>query len=149
VLLLLQCSGPDGGGGDQAATSVGGLDWMTDVDRAMSIAANQDRPIFMFFTGSDWCGWCKRLSGNVLTKPEFKDYAEDQLVLLMLDFPRRIQQSPETQRANSNLAKRYGVRGFPTIILTDETGQEIARTGYKHMSAAQYVQHLKSLLRSS
>ena len=35
--------------------------WLTDLAAAKKQAAADKKPILMFFTGSDWCGWCKKI----------------------------------------------------------------------------------------
>ncbi len=131
---------------ESGVISEGGINWITDVKTAQATAATEGKPIFAFFTGSDWCGWCKRLEAQVFSHKEFQDYARENLVMLMLDFPRRSAQAPAQRRANESMAKQYGVRGFPTIVLTGENGREIGRTGFQQMNPAQYVEHLKKLL---
>ena len=49
------------------------LEWHTDVNKAINISLQNGKPLFFFFTGSDWCGWCKRLQKEVFFKPEFAD----------------------------------------------------------------------------
>jgi thiol-disulfide isomerase/thioredoxin len=75
------------------------------------------KPIFAFFTGSDWCGWCKRLQANVFAKQAFIDWANANVILLELDFPRGKSLSPELTKQNSELQQALGVRGYPTIWL--------------------------------
>ena len=41
------------------------LVWHTDIKEAMGLAKKEDKPLFLFFTGSDWCGWCIRLQKEV------------------------------------------------------------------------------------
>ena len=71
------------------------------------------------FTGSDWCGWCKRLSAAVFVKPEFKKWADDNVVLLELDFPRRKKLPDEIMQQNAGLQRAFKVRGYPTIWVFD------------------------------
>lgn len=123
--------------------------WITDFDQAVALAGKLDRYILINFTGSDWCSWCFRLRDEVFTQPAFLDYAKANLILLKLDFPRRIQLPPAEQRANEALAQRFGIQGFPTIVLVDSKGEEITRTGYQYGGAENYVKHLKELLGES
>jgi thioredoxin-related protein len=95
------------------------------------------------FTGSDWCGWCIKLKKEVFSQEAFQEYAESELVLVELDFPRNKLQSDELKAQNQALAQKYGVRGFPTIILLSPEGELIARTGYRPGGAEAYVAHLK------
>lgn len=133
---------------DEAMDSPGAYngEWLTDFGKANEIAKELNRPILVNFTGSDWCGWCIKLSNEVFTKEAFQQYANDSLVLLKLDFPRKIPQTPEVKAANEKLARDFGVEGFPTIVLLDTKGKEINRTGYQPGGAEAYVKHLKELL---
>lgn len=91
------------------------LVWHTNFNEAKRIAEEQKKPLLMFFTGSDWCGWCKRLQSEVFTKSEFTDWASENVVLLELDFPRTKELDKDTQMQNYFLQQKLGVRGFPTI----------------------------------
>jgi protein disulfide-isomerase len=35
------------------------------------------KPLLLFFTGSDWCGWCIRLQKRGFKTPEFATYKEN------------------------------------------------------------------------
>lgn len=48
------------------------LVWHTNVKEAIDLAKKEDKPLFLFFTGSDWCGWCIRLQKEVFKTPEFE-----------------------------------------------------------------------------
>lgn len=122
------------------------LVWLTEYNQALKTAAEQGRPVFIDFTGSDWCHWCIKLDKEVFSQPEFKAYAREKLVLLKLDFPRSIPQSPAVKAANQALAEKYNIEGYPTIVLTDASGNEIQRTGYQAGGAQKYVAHLQNLL---
>ena len=52
----------------------GDLEWHTDLNKAIEISIESEKPLFMFFTGSDWCGWCIRLQ-SVLT--DFVKWAKE------------------------------------------------------------------------
>ncbi len=124
------------------------LTWLDNLEKAQEIAKEKALPIFVDFTGSDWCGWCIKLTEEIFSQEEFIQYSTENLVLVKLDFPRAIPQTPETKAYNENLAKKYGIRGFPTILLLDSEGQVIAQTGYQYGGAAKYVEHLQELLKT-
>ena len=90
------------------------LVWHTDLNKAINISVKTEKPLFMFFTGSDWCGWCKRLVKEVFVKPEFATWATNNVVLVELDFPRRTKLPEATQKQNRELAQLFGVRSYPT-----------------------------------
>ena len=121
--------------------------WTEDLDLAMKYAARTKRPIVLDFTGSDWCGWCIRLHDEVFSKDAFKDYADKNLVLVAIDFPRNKKLPDDIKRRNSKLAARYGVRGFPTIVILDSTGEkELGRTGYVRGGPAAFIAGVKKII---
>ena len=91
------------------------LEWHTDVNKAIKTSLATGKPLFFFFTGSDWCGWCKRLVREVFVKPEFAAWASKNAVLVELDFPRMTKLPEATQKQNRELNQMFGVKGFPTI----------------------------------
>jgi protein disulfide-isomerase len=91
------------------------LVWHTDVNKAINISVQTGKPLFFFFTGSDWCGWCKKLVREVFVKPEFTIWATKNVVLVELDFPRRTPISENLKKQNRELGQMFGVRGYPTI----------------------------------
>lgn len=91
------------------------LTWLTDINQASSLSASTKKPIFAFFTGSDWCGWCHKLQREVFAKPEFVSWAKNNVILLELDFPRKKQLPDNLRQQNQSLQQFFGVKGFPTI----------------------------------
>lgn len=113
------------------------LTWQTDINKAMEISKKSKKPMLLFFTGSDWCGWCIRLQKEVLKTPEFAKWAKDNVVLVELDFPRRTAQQPEIQKQNMELQQALGVRGYPTVWFVNATKkdgkinlEQLGSTGY-------------------
>jgi len=122
------------------------LNWENNLDQAIQQAKKENKAVLVNFTGSDWCIWCKRLSSEVFQQKAFKEYADKSLVLVMLDFPRDKQQTPETQNYNRSLAEKYGIQGFPTILIFNGQGKLVAQTGYQPGGPEKYVEHIKSYL---
>ncbi|MBS1636156.1 MAG: thioredoxin family protein [Bacteroidetes bacterium] len=91
------------------------LVWYTDIMKANEVSVATHKPLFALFTGSDWCGWCKRLQSTVLSKPAFIEWANKNVVLVELDFPRSKAQSPELMQQNQGLQQAFKVQGYPTI----------------------------------
>ena len=97
------------------------IEWHTDVNKAVNISVETGKPLFFFFTGSDWCGWCKKLVKEVFVKQEFKAWAEKNAILVELDFPRRTPISDDLKKQNRELGNMFGVRGYPTGWLVTPT----------------------------
>lgn len=121
--------------------------WLTDFEAAVAKAETEKKPLLVNFTGSDWCGWCIRLDKEVFSKPVFKEYAARELVLVEIDFPRRKEKlSEELKIQNKKLAERFGVRGYPTILLLSADESLIGKTGYKEGGAEAYIAHIKKMI---
>lgn len=106
--------------------------WMVDLEKAYAESKKSGKPILANFTGSDWCGWCKRLDKSVFHQPGFDKWAKDNVVLLELDFPRRFKLPTEIATQNRSLQQSFGVRGYPTIWLFDaekDSGGQFSFTG--------------------
>jgi thioredoxin-related protein len=91
------------------------LKWETDINKAISVSNKTKKPMLLFFTGSDWCGWCIRLQKEVLKTPEFATWAKKNVVLVELDYPRSKPQSDIIKNQNNGLQQIFGIQGFPTI----------------------------------
>lgn len=107
------------------------LNWISDFDQAKAIAKKENKPILIFFTGSDWCGLCKLLDKDFFASEKFKRIADEKLVLYKADFPRRTDLISEKQKEmNQQLDKKYSKsrrqRVFPTIVLIDKNGKELS-----------------------
>ncbi|UFH35971.1 thioredoxin family protein [Flavobacterium acetivorans] len=99
------------------------LVWHTDVNKAIEISKKSKKPLLLFFTGSDWCGWCIRLQKEVLKTAEFEKWAKENVVLVELDYPRRTPQTPEIKKQNDELQKAFGIQGYPTIHFAKVTNK--------------------------
>ena len=112
--------------------------WLVNLEEAYNESKKTGKPIMANFTGSDWCGWCKRLTKDVFVKPAFKKWADKNVVLLELDFPRRKSLPADLKSQNSGLQQAFKVRGYPSIWVfemdKDAAGQvnlnALGKTGY-------------------
>jgi len=112
--------------------------WETNVEKAAQLAMKTNKPLLLFFTGSDWCGWCIRLQKEVLKTAEFANWAQENAVLVELDFPRRTPQQPEIQQQNSALQQMFQVQGYPTIWFA-KPGIKDGKISLDRMGSTGYV----------
>ena len=128
-------------GASPAAVAAG--NWMTDYEAAKAKAAAENKDLLMDFTGSDWCGWCIRLKDEVFDREAFSSKVGDDFILVELDFPEDTSKVPaETREQNKNLAIKYSVSSYPTIVLADSKGRPYAQTGYQPGGPEKYLEHL-------
>ncbi len=125
-----------------ASSALAGAEWQTDYARALEKAKAENKRVLLDFTGSDWCGPCIELRKRVLSRPDFAAYAEKNLILVEIDYPKRKEQSARLKTQNEKLSTQYGIdeKGFPTIVLLDSNGK-VARefTGYDGSTAADLI----------
>ncbi|MFM2199777.1 MAG: hypothetical protein RLZZ505_3209 [Verrucomicrobiota bacterium] len=130
-----------------AASMAAESGWLTDYEAAKKQAKEENKPILINFTGTDWCGWCIRIEKEVFSKDEFKAYAKENLVLMEVDFPEKKKQTDEVKAQNKALDKEFKIEGYPTIFLIDSEGKKLSEDiGYREGGAQAYVDHLKELL---
>lgn len=121
-------------------------EWLTDFEAAKQLARQHNKDLLINFAGSDWCYWCKRLDAEVLMDAAFVIPAQEDFVFVLIDFPAdRSGQSQSLQKQNQQLAQRFAIEGYPTIILADADGNPYARTGYQQGGGKAYLEHIRRL----
>jgi thioredoxin-related protein len=121
--------------------------WLSDHGAATLRRAAENKPILMLFTGSDWCPACQNLQSNVFLKAEFTSYADANLILLEVDFPKKRPVPTKEKQARESLANSYGITSYPTMILLDTKGQEAIRIRYSGATAKEFVTVLDEYVR--
>ncbi|MQP52642.1 MULTISPECIES: thioredoxin fold domain-containing protein [unclassified Flavobacterium] len=116
-----------------------GLTWHTDMSKASEISMKENKPMFLFFTGSDWCGWCIRLQKEVFKTPEFIKWAKESVVLVELDFPRKNNQTDAVKAQNAQLQQQLQVRGYPTVWFVTATKTADAKLNLNALGSSGYV----------
>ncbi len=119
--------------------------WLTDFKKAQDEAKSNKKLLLVDFTGSDWCGWCIRLDKEVFSKSEFREYASKNLILMEVDFPKGKELSGPERTQNEELARRFGIQGFPTIVVLDGDGKRIGELGYMAGGPSAFIAELDKL----
>lgn len=114
------------------------LVWETNLEKASQVSMKTKKPLLLFFTGSDWCGWCIRLQKEVLKTPEFTAWAKENVILVELDFPRKTPQTPEMQKQNMELQQLFEVRGYPTVWFAKPSKKD-GKVNLEKMGSTGYV----------
>jgi protein disulfide-isomerase len=127
------------------SASAESLEWQTDLPKAQAQAKAEKKLVMLDFTGSDWCGWCIKLNNEVFSKPEFTAYAKKNIVAVEVDFPNKKKLSAEQKKANDALAKKYEIKGYPTIIVLDGEGKKVGELGYMKGGPKAFIAELEKL----
>ncbi|EPP37005.1 Disulfide bond reductase DsbH [Chlamydia avium] len=121
------------------------LKWLT-YQEAIEQSEKDKKTIALFFTGSDWCIWCKKMEDQILRSPEFIQFASQNLYMVKIDFPQSKQQSESVKQENQFLKNKYQVRGFPTLVFIDSQGNEQAQMGFEYGGGENFVNKIKMKL---
>jgi len=125
------------------------FEWSTDLKAAAADARDNQKLILLNFSGSDWCGWCKRLDSEVFSKSDFQEYADKNLVGILADFPRRSKQDKTLKAQNERLMKYFKVQGFPTLLLFTSEGELIGQLGYLPGGPEAFIQSIQQVVARS
>ena len=118
--------------------------WTDDYDAALKRAAAENKLVLADFSGSDWCGWCKKLDKEVFDTEEFRKGATNEYVLLMVDTPQDQELlSEKAKKQNPKLVEKYKVRGFPTVLVLDAKGGVVFQGGYEQGGPKKYLKMLR------
>lgn len=124
-----------------------GQKWKTNFEDAKSEALKENKNILLVFSGSDWCAPCIKLEKIVWESEGFQMEAEKKWILYKADFPKKKanQLSHNLSESNKKLAEKYNKNGsFPLVVLLDKTGKVIGMTGFKNVSASDYIKLIHS-----
>lgn len=128
------------------------LQWGTDFEAAKKTAKEKHRLILLNFSGSDWCAPCIQTKKEYFGSDVFISMANDNLVLVNADFPRRKknQLSEAQTKQNEALAEKYNKEGnFPYTLLLDADGKVLKSwKGKPEKSVSSWVAEVKSVCES-
>ncbi|MBN1621265.1 MAG: thioredoxin family protein [Endomicrobiales bacterium] len=97
----------------------GSIKWVYDLSEGLEAAKNSNKPLMVDFTAG-WCSWCKKLDREVFSNPDVSEIAKN-FVNVKVD----------TDKFPDD-ARKYRVRGLPTILFLNSEGNVIQQiVGYR------------------
>ncbi|WP_339895933.1 thioredoxin family protein [uncultured Algibacter sp.] len=132
------------------------LTWHTNVNEALEIAVKENKKVMLFFTGSDWCGWCIKLQNEVFKTSDFEKWSND-MVLVELDFPKRTPQDENLKVQNRQLQAMFKVRGYPSVYFVNPEKMpdgkmnlnNLGKTGYVKGGASEWLEVANSIIKKT
>ena len=107
--------------------------WLNNYQAAVIHSRQQDKVILMYFSGSDWDAWSQKLDQDVLNTAMFQNWAEKNVILLQVDFPRYKHLSGSIGQQNERLKQKFSVSRTATVVFVDPFNQPFARAGYDEL----------------
>lgn len=132
VVLFLGCIG----------SMQGAVKWETNYKEALASSKQENKPLLLFFTGSDWSGTAMRMKQEILDAASFQNQVATRFICLEVDFPQHSLLSQERLEQNNLLKERFEIKEWPSLLLLDSQEREIARLGYLPESGEQLAQDL-------
>jgi len=127
IVSLIACSSKPSdstGSSPDTSSSKSGQEWLTNMNDAYAQSGKDNKPILVYFTASDTCGVCKQLEINVFSTPVFKEWAENSIVLLELDFAKHNQLPDGNKEQNMGMAQSLKVTSYPTVWILSVTHEK-------------------------
>ena len=115
-----------------------------NLDEALKSAKENKRYVVAVFSGSDWCTWCKKLEKEILSTEAFRKGAVGRYELVYIDNPRdKNLLSEHGKENNRKLTSKYGIHGFPTVLILDADGEKVAELGYDKNGPERYLEKIE------
>jgi len=95
-----------------------GIEWHSDPQSAFAEAADGKQAVLTFLY-TDWCGYCRQMDQTTFQDPAVIGQLGPEYSWLRLN--------AETDPVGAEMRQRFGVTGFPTVLILDEDGDEIDR----------------------
>jgi thioredoxin-related protein len=107
--------------------------WLINYQQAMIAAKQSKKPILAYFSGSDWEPYTQKLDKDVLETDLFRHWAQQNVVLLRVDFPKVKKSTALVKVQNDKLRVRFNISTVPFFAFIDPSGLAFARGGYDDM----------------
>lgn len=93
------------------------INWVSSYKEALKKIKKEEKPMLIYFKGSDWCGPCKKLDKELFATEKFKNLSKDNFVLYEADIPfNEDLVAKEKLEMNKKLAKKFKISSYPTLL---------------------------------
>ena len=117
----------------------------TDWNEAKELAGKENKRILIVLTGSEWCAPCKKMDKKVIDSPEFKKYAEQNLIVFLIDLPGGgLVMNSKVYQGYEKFKNKYQSNALPSLILTENDGTKIKTLKGKMFRLENVMKQLKS-----
>ena len=132
-----------GEGGDDQTTGV-----LSGLNATLAKAKQENKIVYLLFTGSDWCPPCMSLEKIVFQNPQWQSLTQTSVLTHTCDFPIRKKISKQIQKENDRLAKSFNVTSYPTQIILNPSGNVLdRRQGYSPGPVTPYISWISAFIR--
>ena len=122
--------------------------WLQDYTQGLKLARLYNKPLLLFFTGSDWCGYCEEMQKNIFKTEEFAQKSKD-YILVELDYPRSFELPDKIKQQNEVILNAFNIQGFPTVVVEKSNGMPIGGVGYNSQTVSEFFNTIEQSLNNS
>lgn len=116
------------------------IDWGKDLDKALKVAKEDEKPVIVFFFGK-WNRWSVKLIEFTENSKEAKELSK-KAIFVKLELP---QYSDQYSPKQLKYKKLYQSSSLPLVVVLDKEGKPLGKAGYPRDSSSEYFAKLKSL----
>lgn len=124
----------------------GEISWLPTIQETEQVAQQQQRDVYLLFTGTDWCPACQHLHDNILTSDSFADWTKDKFVPAEQIMPRKpVATEPNIVELYA-LMKKYHVDSFPTAVICTPDMRPYAKIMSSAATPQEYIKRMEDAL---
>jgi len=117
----------------------------TEYNQALGEAKEEELPLAVIFTGSDWSPLSITFEKEILTHKIYQDWAKAKVVTFHLDLP-RTGIDKETRKARRALAARFDITSYPMVIFLDTEENRLGSLSHDSKGAASWIKRANAIL---
>jgi thioredoxin-related protein len=121
----------------------------TDFPSSIALAKRSNRPLLLSFLGTDWSISSLKLDREVFDQAAFADNSKYNFLLCKIHFYQTLERDPKVLRQNRDLAIKYHIEQFPTVVVLSPHGDELGRFGYISGGVEKFADEVNKLILAS
>ena len=117
----------------------------TDFDRALKEAKEEELPLAVIFTGSDWSPLSITFEKEILSHKVYQDWAKSKVITVLIDLP-RTGIDKESRNARRALAAKFDITSYPMVIFLDIEENNLGSLSHDSKGAASWIKKANAIL---
>lgn len=110
-----------------------------EYDEALKESQRSNKPILLYFHGSDWSYWSVKIKKDVLNSLDFQQAIKNQFVYLDVDLPKQVFQDKEINNQSRYLQEVFSIYQIPCLLMIDCKEQELLRLSSENIVFAEQL----------
>ncbi|MDG1670735.1 MAG: VWA domain-containing protein [Akkermansiaceae bacterium] len=117
----------------------------TDFDLALNEAKEEELPLAVIFTGSDWSQLSITFEKEILSHKVYQNWAKSKVITVLIDLP-RTGIDKESRNARRALAAKFDITSYPMVIFLDTDENNLGTLSHDSKGAASWIKRANAIL---